>query len=82
MLSLLAFNKSPFHIQKAETFAKGAFFDVNSMDNILISLYYYNDFLVEVHFNPFFNEIECFHALSIIDAADKYIDLSELFVEA
>lgn len=82
MMTIDVFNKSPFHIQKEETFGKGEFFDVNSLDNILISLYHYSDFLVEVHFDPSVNEIEGFYALSIFDAADKYIDLSELFVEA
>jgi hypothetical protein len=82
MLTLDTFNRSPFHIQKKETFGKGEFFDVNSSADKLISLYYYNEFLVEVHFNPFVNEIECFFAISLFDAADRYIDLSEIFVEA
>lgn len=76
------FNETSFEVQKDETFRKGAFFDVNSSGDRLISLYHYNDFLVEVHFNPFENEIEHFHAISIWDAADKYIDLQEILVEA
>lgn len=82
MLSLSRFNRSPFYLQKKETFGKGEFFDVNSCDDKLISLYYYNDFLVEVHFDPFLNEIDCFFAISLFDAADRYIDLSEIFVSA
>ncbi len=82
MLSLGVFNRAPYKLQREETFEKGEFFDVNSSGDRLISLYYYNGYLVEVCFNPFTNEVERFFAISIEDAADKYIDLSEIFVEA
>ncbi len=82
MLTINQFNKESFDIQREQTFEKGSFFDVNSSGDRLISLYYYNNFLVEVYFNPYINEVERFVALSLWDAADKYIDLNQLFVEA
>ncbi len=81
MLSISTFNRSTFDIQKEQTFESGEFFDVNSSGDRLISLYYYNGYLIEVYFNPYINEVERFYALSLWDAADKYIDLTELFVE-
>ncbi len=81
MLTIEDFNRSSFDIQREQTFEYGEFFDVNSSRDRLISLYYYNEYLVEVYFNPYINEVEKFLALSIFEAADKYIDLSEILVE-
>ena len=82
MLDITEFNRSSFEIQKEQTFECGSFFDVNSSGDRLISLYYYNGYLIEVYFNPYINEVERFFALSLWDAADKYIDLDQIFVEA
>jgi len=74
-LSIEAFNKADLRLQGDEAIHFGEYFDTIYG----IDLYYYNGFIVQTYYNVNTNQIDGMKAITISEAADKFIPLAELF---
>lgn len=81
MLSLQRFNIANQDLQASETHLKGEHVYTHILEEGGIILYSYNDFLIEVHYNANFQTVEKYIAITMDDAADKYISTDELLGE-
>jgi len=81
MLSLRGFNLANLDIQASETHLRGEHVYTHILEEGGIILYTYNSFLVEAHYNANFQAVERYTAVSIMDAADKYVSSEELMEE-
>lgn len=75
-LSLEAFNASSLDIQGQEAIHFGEYYDTVYG----IVLYYYNSFIVETYYNQETNNIDGMKGISINRAAEKYVNLRDIFV--
>lgn len=78
MLSLRGFNLANPDIQASETHLRGEHVYTHILEEGGIILYAYNRFLVEAHYNANFQAVERYTAISIFDAADKYVTSEEI----
>lgn len=74
-LTLDAFNKADLKLQGDEAIHFGEYFDTIYG----IVLYHYNGYLVETYYNIETNIIEEMKAISISEAADKFIPAAQLY---
>lgn len=78
MLSLRGFNLANPDIQASETHLRGEHVHTHILEEGGIILYTYNNFLVEAHYNASFQSVDRYTAISVVDAADKYVSSQEL----
>lgn len=74
-LTLEAFNKAELKLQGNEAIHFREYFDTIYG----IVLYYCNGFIVETYYNVNTNQIDGMKAITIVDAADKFIPIAQLF---
>lgn len=78
MLSLRGFNLANQDIQASETHLRGEHVYTHILDEGGIILYIYNSFLIEAHYNANFQAVDQYTAISMLDAADKYVSSAEI----
>lgn len=79
--NLDTFNDSHFFVKAEEVFAYGEYVEAWNIGNEYVILYSYSNFYVEIKYNNEDQHITNIAAISIDEAIEKYVSLSEIELE-
>jgi hypothetical protein len=75
MLSFEEYNKATLDLRYDEVFSKGELLDTFFSENYKVALYSYNHFIIEVLYRLEIDTVKDLLAITIMEAADKYVSL-------
>ena len=75
MLSFGEYNESSLDLRYDEVFSNGVLLDTFFSENYKVALYSYNHFIIEVLYRLEIDTVKDLLAISILEAADKYVSL-------
>gem|GEM_PF-5243239 len=76
--TLFHFNESDAETQAEALYQYGEFIDRYRVGDVVYVLYAYHTFYIEVKYDPITNTIDSYQAISVDEAADKYVELQVL----
>ena len=75
MLTFNEYNNATLDTRYSEVFSKGELLDTFYSENYKVALYSYNKFIVEVLYRLEINTVKDLLAVTIEEAAEKYVSL-------
>ena len=79
MLSFDEYNEATLDTRYEEVFRSGMLLDTFFSENYKVALYSYNSFIVEVLYRLEIDTVKDLLAITVIEAADKYVSLKGRF---